>query len=38
MQMNGKGGPNQVRKAKSCLVQNMSGIDESSYVHILAKE
>jgi acetyl-CoA C-acetyltransferase len=38
MQMNGKGGPNQVRKARTCLVQNMSGIDESSYVHILTKE
>jgi len=37
MQMNGKGGPNQVRKADTCLVQNMSGIDESSYVHILSK-
>ncbi len=38
LQMNGKGGSNQVRKAKTCLLQNMSGIDESSYVHILSKE
>jgi acetyl-CoA C-acetyltransferase len=38
LQMNGKGGPNQVRKAGSCLLHNMSGIDESSYVHILTKE
>ena len=38
MQMNGKGGANQVRKAKCCLLQNMSGLDESSYVHILSKE
>ncbi len=37
MQMNGKAGPNQVRKAETCLLQNMSGIDESSYVHILTK-
>jgi acetyl-CoA C-acetyltransferase len=38
MQMNGKGGPNQVRKANNCILQNMSGIDESSYIHILSKE
>jgi acetyl-CoA C-acetyltransferase len=37
MQMNGKAGPNQVRKANSCLLHNMSGLDESSYVHILTK-
>jgi len=37
MQMNGKGGPNQVKKAEYCLLQNMSGIDESSYIHILSK-
>ena len=37
MQMNGKAGPNQVKKADTCLLQSMSGIDESSYVHILTK-
>ena len=37
MQMNGKAGPNQVKRANTCLLQNMSGIDESSYVHILSK-
>lgn len=37
MQINGKGGANQVRKTQTCLLQNMSGIDESSYVHILTK-
>ena len=37
MQVNGKGGSNQVKTAENCLLQNMSGIDESSYVHILSR-
>lgn len=38
MQMNGKAGANQVKKAETCLLHNMSGIDESAYVHILSKK
>lgn len=35
LQLTGDAGPNQVKNARRCLVHTMSGIDSSSFVHVL---
>lgn len=35
LQLTGRAGANQVKNAKRCLIHTMSGIDSSSFVHIL---
>ncbi len=37
MQLCGRAGANQVKDSKNCLVHSMSGIDGSSFVHILSR-